>query len=311
MSKQSSVISAKSRLPGSRPIQFIPYLLPGALALLIIIVVPFIWNIYLSFSQWRGVGPLRLVGLKNWQRLMADGVFWKSFLNSFWLIIAIVVVPTVLGLLISSVLTDVIQKRFNSASASFIRALYYLPQLLPVAVASIIMGWIFRPEDGAFNAVLAKIGLGGLQHNWLGDPHSALPVLMVILIWIQLGYPIVIFMSGLQRVDPELYEAAGFDGANWWQKFRIITLPSIIPELMVVLLTATIGALKTFGPVYLLTKGGPGTTTIVPSYYSYNQFFQLHQVGYGAAISTALTAVIIAFSVIFTIVQSRLEKNTD
>lgn len=118
------------------------------------------------------------------------------------------------------------------------------------------MGWIFRPEDGAVNALLAKIGLGALQHNWLGSPDSALPILMFILVWIQLGYPIVIFMSGLQRVDPELYEAAGLDGANWWQKFRVVTLPSIIPELLVVILTATIGALKTFAPVYLLTKGG-------------------------------------------------------
>ena len=87
------------------------------------------------------------------------------------------------------------------------------------------------------------------------------------------------------------------------------TLPSIIPELLVVILTATIGALKTFAPVYLLTKGGPGTATTVPSYYSYNQFFQVQQVGYGAAISTALTVVIIVFSVVFTIIQKRVEKN--
>ena len=192
--------------------------------------------------------------------------------------------------------------------ARFLRALFYLPQLLPVAVAAIIMGWIFRPEDGAVNALLAKIGLGALQHNWLGSPDSALPILMFILVWIQLGYPIVIFMSGLQRVDPELYEAAGLDGANWWQKFRVVTLPSIIPELLVVILTATIGALKTFAPVYLLTKGGPGTSTTVPSYYSYNQFFQVQQVGYGAAISTALTVVIIVFSIVFTLVQKHVEK---
>ena len=140
---------------------------------------------------------------------------------------AIVVIPTILGLFISSLLTDVIQKKFGGKTASFLRALFYLPQLLPVAVAAIIMGWIFRPEDGAVNALLAKIGLGALQHNWLGSPDSALPILMFILVWIQLGYPIVIFMSGLQRVDPELYEAAGLDGANWWQKFRVVTLPSI------------------------------------------------------------------------------------
>lgn len=134
---------------------------------------------------------------------------------------------------------------------------------------------------------------------------------MIILIWIQLGYPIVIFMSGLQRVDPELYEAASLDGANWWQKFHVVTLPSIVPELLVVVLTSTIGALKTFAPVFLLTKGGPGTSTMVPSYYSYNQFFQIQQVGYGAAISTALTVVIIIFSIAFTAVQKHVEKNMD
>ncbi|WEV65927.1 sugar ABC transporter permease [Bifidobacterium sp. ESL0764] len=300
-----------SRLPGNKPSRFVPYLLPGILSLAVIIVVPALWNVYLSFTRWRGVGPVRFIGGRNWSKLFRDDMFWKSFINSFWIIVAIVVIPTILGLFISSLLTDVIQKKFGSKTASFIRALYYLPQLLPVAVASIIMGWIFRPDDGAFNALLEKIGMGMFQGNWLGSPKTALPVLMFILIWIQLGYPIVIFMSGLQRVDPELYEAAGLDGANWWQKFYVVTLPSIMPELLVVILTATIGALKTFGPVYLLTKGGPGTTTIVPSYYSYNQFFQVQQVGYGAAISTALTVVIIVFSIVFTIIQGHVEKNMD
>ena len=299
---------ALSRLPGNRSSRFVPYLIPGILGLAIIVIIPFVWNIYLSLTRWRGVGPVRFIGLQNWQRLFKDSTFWISFLNSFWIIVAIVVIPTILGLFISSLLTDVIQKKFGGKTASFLRALFYLPQLLPVAVAAIIMGWIFRPEDGAVNALLEQIGLGSLTHNWLGSPDSALPVLMFILVWIQLGYPIVIFMSGLQRVDPELYEAASLDGANWWQKFRVVTLPSIIPELLVVILTATIGALKTFAPVYLLTKGGPGTSTTVPSYYSYNQFFQVQQVGYGAAISTALTVVIIVFSIVFTLVQKHVEK---
>ena len=193
-----------SRLPGNRSAKFVPYLIPGLVGLLVIVVIPFVWNIYLSFTRWRGVGPVKFVGLQNWKRLFADSTFWISFANSFWIIVAIVVIPTILGLFISSLLTDVIQKKFGGKTASFLRAMFYLPQLLPVAVAAIIMGWIFRPEDGAVNALLVKLGLGSLQHNWLGSPDSALPVLMFILVWIQLGYPIVIFMSGLQRVDPEL-----------------------------------------------------------------------------------------------------------
>ena len=121
------------------------------------------WNIYLSFTRWRGVGPVKFVGLQNWKRLFADSTFWISFANSFWIIVAIVVIPTILGLFISSLLTDVIQKKFGGKTASFLRAMFYLPQLLPVAVAAIIMGWIFRPEDGAVNALLVKLGLGFLQ----------------------------------------------------------------------------------------------------------------------------------------------------
>lgn len=173
---------ALSRLPGNRSSRFVPYLIPGILGLAIIVIIPFVWNIYLSLTRWRGVGPVRFIGLQNWQRLFKDSTFWISFLNSFWIIVAIVVIPTILGLFISSLLTDVIQKKFGGKTASFLRALFYLPQLLPVAVAAIIMGWIFRPEDGAVNALLEQIGLGSLTHNWLGSPDSALPVLMFILV---------------------------------------------------------------------------------------------------------------------------------
>ena len=131
-----------SRLPGNRSAKFVPYLVPGLVGLLVIVVIPFVWNIYLSFTRWRGVGPVKFVGLQNWKRLFADSTFWISFANSFWIIVAIVVIPTILGLFISSLLTDVIQKKFGGKTASFLRAMFYLPQLLPVAVAAIIMGMV-------------------------------------------------------------------------------------------------------------------------------------------------------------------------
>ena len=116
-----------------------------------------------------------------------------------------------------------------------------------------------------------------------------------------------IFFSGTWWHARFKEEAASLDGANWWQRFRAITLPSIKPEIFVVALTCTIAALKVFAPVYMLTKGGPGTTTIVPSYYSYTQFFQVQQVGYGAAIATALTVVIIIVAIVFTNLQQKVE----
>ncbi|OZG49235.1 carbohydrate ABC transporter permease [Bombiscardovia coagulans] len=301
----------ESRIPGSPSSRFWPYLIPGFLMLLWIIIIPAVWNIYLSFTSYRGIKPPRWVGLENWERLMKDATFWVSFRNSIWMIVAMVVIPILLGLLLSSLIFDVVQKKFGAATASTMRAVYYFPQLLPISIASLVMGWIFRPENGALNALLKAVGLGKLQHNWLGAPDTALVFLMIIMIWIQLGYPLVIFMSGLQRVDPELYEAASLDGANWWQRFLVITLPAIKPEIFVVALTCTIAALKVFGPVYMLTKGGPGTSTIVPSYYSYTQFFQTQQVGYGAAIATALTLVVIVVSIVFTSVQQKVEREDE
>ena len=178
-----------------------------------------------------------------------------------------------------------------------------------MVVGAIVIGWIARPDDGALNEVLKTVGLGGARQNWLGDPHWALPTIMVVLIWIQIGYPVVVFMAALQRVDPELYEAAELDGANWWHRFRAITLAAIRPEIFVVTLTCTIAALKVFAPVYALTRGGPGTSTIVPSYYSYSEFFQSQQVGYGATIATALTVVILLVATLFIRAQYKAEEN--
>lgn len=300
-----------SRIPGDPSRRFWIYLIPGFLLLMWIIVIPLIWNIYLSFTNYRGIKAPTWAGLKNWSRLMQDSTFWMSFRNSIWMIIAMVVIPILIGLVLSSLIFDVVQKKFGAKTASTMRAVYYFPQLIPIAVGSLVMGWIFRSENGALNAVLEAIGLGNLQHDWLGKPDTALIFLMLIMIWIQVGYPLVIFMSGLQRVDPELYEAASLDGANWWQRFRAITLPAIKPEIFVVALTCTIAALKVFAPVQMLTRGGPGTSTMVPSYYSYQQFFQTQQVGYGAAIATALTVVIIIVAILFTHAQERVAMDNE
>lgn len=297
-----------SLLPGVRKRGFWLYLIPGLVLFTIIILVPLIWNIYLSFTSYRGIRPPEFIGLDNWTKLMGDEKFWVSFQNSVAMIVAMVVVPTLLGLVLAALLFDLVGKKFGGRLASFLRATYYLPQILPVAIAAIVIGWILRPENGALNTVLDAVGLGALQHNWLGSPDTALLSVMVVMVWVQIGYPVVIFMAALQRVDPELYEAAELDGANWFQRFTSITVSIIRPEIYVVVLTATIAALKVFGPIYALTRGGPGNSTIVPSYYSYSEFFQSQQVGYGATIATALTVVVVAITIIFILAQNRAER---
>lgn len=283
------------------------YLLPGFVLLLVIVIIPLVWNVFLTFTKWRGVGDPEFIGLDNWSKLLADEDFWTSFANSVWMILAMVVVPTIVGLTVAALLFDVVGRKFGGKVGSFLRATYYLPQILPIAVAGIVIGWIVRPGDtGALNQILASLGLP--SYDWLGQMPSALIVLMVVLVWVQIGYPVVVFMAALQRVDPELYEAAELDGANWFQRFTAITMSIIRPEIFVVTLTCTIAALKVFGPVYVITQGGPAGSTIVPAYYAYLEFFTKRNVGYGATIATVLTIVVVIVSIVFIRVQGSLER---
>src|SRR4051794_7713201 len=295
-------------LPGTGHGRFWLYLLPGFVLLTVIVLVPLVWNIYLSFTSYRGIRPPKFIGLNNWVRLMGDDKFWTSFGNSIAMIVAMVVIPTVVGLILAAMLFDLIGKKFGGKTASFLRATFYLPQILPVVIAAIVIGWILRPDNGALNSMLKAVGLGQLSHNWLGSPDTALASIMAVMVWVQIGYPVVIFMAALQRVDPELYEAAELDGANWFQRFRAITFGMIRPEVFVVTLTCTIAALKVFGPIYVLTRGGPGTSTLVPSYYAYSEFFQSQQVGYGATIATALTIIIGVVAILFIRAQNAAER---
>ncbi|MEU3163442.1 sugar ABC transporter permease [Streptosporangium sp. NPDC006930] len=290
-------------MPRSRDRGYWVFLLPSAVLFTAVIVVPFLMNVGIGFTRWQGIGDPRWIGLENYTRLLADERFWSSFRNNVALIVAMAIVPTLIGLVLAATLFDYVGKKVGPRAAGVLRAAYYLPQVLPVAVAGIVWGWIMHPRFGALNELLGLLGME--PRNWLGDPAWALPSVMAIMVWFQIGYPVVIFMAGLQRVDPALYEAAEMDGASWWRRFWHITIPQIRPEIYVVLLTCTIAALKVFGPIFVLTRGGPGGATLVPSYFSYQNFFEKANVGYGAAIATVLTLVIIAVTVFFLRVQDR------
>jgi raffinose/stachyose/melibiose transport system permease protein len=295
-------------MAGRRQRGYAVYLIPGMIASLAVIVVPLVMTVGISFTRWPGIGSPTWIGFDNYTRLFHDELFWASFGHIVLLILAMAVVPTLLGLVLAAVLFDYVAKHFGSRWASVFRSGYYLPQVLPVAVTGIVWGWILHPEYGALNKILNSIGLSKLAVNWLGDPKYALYTVMGIMVWIQLGYPIVMFMSGLQRIDPELYEAADLDGATWWQRFRKITVYMIRPEFYVVLITTTIAALKIFGQIFVLTRGGPSNATLVPSYFAYKNFFEKAQVGYGSAISTVLTVIIIVLAFVFLRLQNRAER---
>ena len=286
------------------------FLLPGLVMFLLVIILPFVVTIGISFTKWNGVTTPKFIGLDNYATALGDSAFWTSFQNNIALILAMVVIPTILGLLLAGLLFSFIAPRFGPRMASFFRAGFYLPQVMPVAVAGVVWGWILAP-DGALNSLLQAVGLGGIAHDWLGDGGTALFSIMGMMIWFQVGFPLVIFFTALQRTDPILAEAASLDGASPWQSFIHITLPQIRPEIFVVVLVTTVATLKVFGQVFVLTRGGPGDATLVPSYYVYDNFFQEAKVGYGSAIATIMACIIIALAATFISVQSRRDLAED
>ncbi|WFU07928.1 sugar ABC transporter permease [Rhizobium sp. CB3090] len=283
------------------------YIVPGMLGFILVVLVPLIANFAISFTTWKGgnIAP-RYVGLENYQRLLADTVFWSSIQHTVLFIISMTIVPILLGLVLAAVLFDYISAQFSEMWSSFFRAGFYLPQILPLTAAGVLWAWILNPV-GIINAVLKGIGLDFLAKNWLGDASFALLAVSAVIVWVQVGYCLVVFMSGLARVDPSLYEAAELDNASWFGRFRYITIPMLMPEIFVVALTTLIAALKVFAPIYVLTSGGPDNATTVPSYLSYYHFFTTNRVGYAAAIATLQTAMTIVLGIVFLRMQSKQE----
>lgn len=299
---------ARQRIQSFRESGYGLYLIPGISFFMLLIILPFLANIGISFTQWQGIGTPEWVGLDNYTRALGDTVFWTSFKNNLLLIFAMTIVPTIIGLLLAVTLFDFISHHFGPGWASFLRAGFYLPQIVPVVVAAIVWKWIFQPDWGVLNWLLTSVGLENWTQNWLGNADLALPSIMLMLVWFQIGYPLVIFMSGLQRVDPQVYEAAKIDGASWFQTFWYVTIHMIRPEIAVVVLTTTIAALKTFGPVYAMTSGGPGNATTVASFFSWKNFFERSNVGYGATMATFITLLVIAMTFLFIRVQEQHEE---
>jgi raffinose/stachyose/melibiose transport system permease protein len=287
---------------------YLPYLIPGLLLFIGVIAVPFAMNIGISFTRWPGVGTPEWVGLHNYRELLKDSEFWASFRHQIGLVFAMSLIPAGVGLVLAAGLSDVIARRFGPRMASVLRACIYLPQLLPIVVAGIVWSWILAPDSGAANSLLEAVGLDSLAHDWLGDPKTAMWSVMAVMVWFQIGFPLVVFMSGMQRVDPTLYEAAEIDGASWWRRFWHVTITQIRPEIFVVLLITTIYSLKSFPQIYVLTKGGPGGATNVPSYYSYTNFFDKTEVGYGASIASVLTVITAVLAIGFIRVQGRSQE---
>ena len=284
------------------------FILPALLIVVIFRFYPILQAIRMSFFTWGLAGPLKFIGLKNFARLFIDPKFYQSLGNTFWYVLFVVPLTVVCSLFFSYLLNQKIKGR------GIYRTLYYLPVVTSIVAISVVWKWLFNPDRGLINAILNVFNLSGLK--WLNDtrgvfeiifsylginlsgffagPSIALLALIIMAIWHNLGYCIIIFMASLQNVPAQYYEAARIDGAKGWNIFWYITIPIISPALFFVLVTQTIIAFNTFTPVYVMTQppGGPLGTTSLVVYYLYEQSFKLWNLGYANAIAFVIFIII-------------------
>ncbi|NIA12278.1 MAG: ABC transporter permease subunit [Nitrospiraceae bacterium] len=270
------------------------FLSPALIHLFWWAVGPLLFAIYLAFHHWSIINPAKpFVGLGNFIELMHDGLFWHSMLNT-----AIYTLQVPIGMALSLAIALAVNRKVRGIR--LLRTVYYLPAVSSLVVTSIMWRWIYNPDFGILNYLLSFLGIPKLP--WLTSPYMAMPAIMIMSIWMVMGQNMIIFLAGLQSIPPEYHEAASVDGANGVQRFWYITLPLLKPTTFFVLVTSVIGSFQVFTPVYVLTQGGPLRSTDVAVYHIWQAAWQELRMGYAAAESWILFAVIL----VFTFVEFRL-----
>jgi ABC-type sugar transport system permease subunit len=252
---------------------------------------PLVATAYYSLFDWDGIHPLdAFVGLGNYAAALTDPLFWLSFRNTLLFALANTVIKLPLTLILAVLLTQ----RWLWLRRLF-RTIFFVPLILPVAVAGLTFTYLLNPSNGALNAFLLGTGLARQPVDLLGKDSTALWAVVLVSVWQIFGQYLVYWMAALQNVPEELYEAADLDGANARQKLLHVTLPMIKPVAVIITILALVNALHVFGVVVTLTGGGPGTATYVVSYYIYNEAFSQAPFRYGYASAVALTFAALAF----------------
>lgn len=253
-------------------------------------IVPSLSGIVYAFTDWSSFSDdVTFVGLKNFAKLFSSGEhFLAYFGNTFIFTGVTIVLKTVLGLGLALLLNQGMNRLVN-----VYRVMIYIPVVLPFVVVGLIFRSILNPATGILNTGLRAIGLDGLALNWLVDPHIALYSVSVVDTWKGVGYIMVILLAGLQTIPKDYYEAAEVDGASAWARFRFVTLPMLMPAIVIVTVLNVLYGLRVFDIVYAMTNGGPGYATEVLSTGIFKAFSQ-GQYALGTAISSVLFLILIA-----------------
>ena len=265
------------------------FLLPAVLFLAFVFLYPIASVVRTSFLD-----PFtdEFAGLANYRSLFADPIFHAAVVNNLKLFVVLPVL-VVTSIVIAQVLHDQIR------GWRVYRAIIFMPYVVPVVVAALVFGQILQSR-GMINGLLESVGLGGLAQNWLGDTKTAVWSVAGVIQWRELAFGVILFLARMTQLPEDLYDAAKVDGANWWQRLRHVTVPqmsTIIAFYAGIVVVALFNWV--FNYVFVLTKGGPGTSTYVMEYYIYSRAFIYGDFGNAAALSTLMLAAILAFMVTF------------
>lgn len=275
------------------------FVLPHFLLFAVFILFPIFRSIHISLFDWKiMLKEQHFIGLANYEALLKDQVFWQALGNTTYIMVFTVVCNIVLGLLIASGL------KHSFFGSNFLRVLFYAPGIISVSVLAIIGVRIWDTQLGVVNYFVTTL-MHGPRISWLGDPSLVLPALSITTVWWTLGFPMLVFIAGLQNIPETLYEAAKIDGANPRQSFFYITIPLIMPTMLFITVTQFIAHMQVFAQPYIISGGGPGNYSRTVVMYLYETAWRYFRFGYASAISVVLAAIMIVVTIILFYVMRR------
>jgi multiple sugar transport system permease protein len=271
------------------------FLAPSLIGFLAFTAFPVLSSLSLSMVRWDLISPPVFTGFGNYIQVARDPLFWRVLLNTIYYTVATVPLGISVSLLFAVALNEPIRGRLG------LRAVYFMPVISSTVAVAMVWRWIYNPDYGLLNYLLSLLHLP--TPGWLTSTTSAMPAIIFMSVWKDLGYGVVIFLAGLQGIPSHLYDAAAVDGASRWQQFWRITLPLLTPTTFFATVVYTINSFQVFGQVYMMTQGGPNYATSTMVYYIYMNAFQFFKMGY----ASALAWVLFAFIFIFTLIQVRYQ----
>ena len=260
--------------------------LPYIIFFLLFVAYPLIFSLVLIFHRWDIVTPMQWVGMKNFERLINDPLFFKSIVNT--LIFLFIHIPLQIAVALGFALLLNSRIKFRS----MFRTIYFLPVVVSGVVVTILWQQLYSFDSGLLNRLLMIFGIPKIP--WIVSPEMAMPSVAIMATWKNVGIYIIMFLVGLQNISAELYESSNMDGASRVQQFFSITLPLLNPTIVVVLVLSTIGGFSLFIEPYVLTGGGPMQSTLSAVLYIYNQAFYFNHMGYAATLGFVFAIVIFA-----------------